>query len=438
MKSAEWVGQQLKVLPCLLHNQTFIAPTWAQHSTPSLVIQQYNLAFQNNIDFVGLRYGGSGDYHITSKLHQINNFGCNSSDFVGLEGEIAFIPSGSCTIFTKAFLAQGANASAVIIYNTAQGSLPGSRVLPSPWFEGDPLVTVPVFGVSFSVGNYLREISINNSWEVLLRSNTTIYTTPTQNLFCDTPGGDPNSTIILGAHLDSVEAGPGINDNGSGSATVLELAIQWFATGLTPKNRIRFAWWGAEEEGLLGSRNYLRYLEQHDQAEFNTIALGLNLDMVGSPNFIPMIGKYSSDPSVPTAARNGSNYITKLFMDHYASIEAQHEFIEMTAGSDHYAFIEKGIPAGRIHSGAAQKKDIPLKRKYGGLINAIADTCYHQSCDDLQNFSSEILDQIPVAMASVLQTLANLENLREKLREGAAIISTNAQDRITFKDKHEF
>ena len=83
---------------------------------------------------------------------------------------------------------------------------------------------------------------------------------------------------MAGAHLDSVQDGPGINDNGSGSAALLETAIQM--AKVKPANTVRFAWWGAEESGLLGSEHYVAGLTE-DEAD--AIALYLNFDMVALP-----------------------------------------------------------------------------------------------------------------------------------------------------------
>jgi len=202
-----------------------------------------------------------------------------------------------------------ANASAVIFYPSSASSLANDRIIKSPWFEGDPFVIIPVLTVTHSVGTSL----LDYEGQIYIKTNTTILEWETKNLWCDTKEGDKNLTIVIGAHLDSVNAGPGINDNGSGSSTVLELLHQWYASGIKAKNRVRFAWWGAEEEGLLGSRNYIRYLQQTYPYELNNIALALNLDMVGSPNYWPMIGRYTTLPNLSLEGKNGSEVITSLF-----------------------------------------------------------------------------------------------------------------------------
>ena len=73
----------------------------------------------------------------------------------------------------------------------------------------------------------------------------------TSNVIAETTGGDPENVIVVGAHLDSVGVGAGVNDNGSGSATILEIAEQM--KKVKARNTVRFIWFGAEESGLLGS-----------------------------------------------------------------------------------------------------------------------------------------------------------------------------------------
>ena len=101
------------------------------------------------------------------------------------------------------------------------------------------------------------------------------------NVIADWPGGDPNQVLMAGAHLDSVTAGPGINDDGSGTAALLEVAKTISATGFAPDKHLRFAWFGAEELGLRGSQFYVNNLPAAERAKIKGY---LNFDMTGSPN----------------------------------------------------------------------------------------------------------------------------------------------------------
>ena len=136
----------------------------------------------------------------------------------------------------------------MIIFNPPERSaLLGNRVRNDGWVPEDPLATkLPVLSVSNSVGTLLKDL---NSPIIHLFTNTSIFITNTFNIFCETVHGDVANTIVVGAHLDSVEAGPGINDNASGSSTLLELILAIYRAHFRPKNKIIFAWWGAEEEG---------------------------------------------------------------------------------------------------------------------------------------------------------------------------------------------
>jgi Zn-dependent M28 family amino/carboxypeptidase len=133
----------------------------------------------------------------------------------------------------------------------------------------------------------------------------------TQNIIADSPKGKKGQTIVVGAHLDSVTAGPGINDNGSGSATILEIAEQLAKLGYTKKlqRQVRFAFWGAEELGLLGSQYYVDSLTDRQRAK---IYANLNFDMLGSPNYVRFV--YDGNGSdTPDAGPPGSEAIEKIF-----------------------------------------------------------------------------------------------------------------------------
>ena len=71
------------------------------------------------------------------------------------------------------------------------------------------------------------------------------------NLIAESKAGRPDNVVVVGAHLDSVDTGPGIQDNGSGTAALLEVAQQM--ANVQPSNKVRFALWGADEAGLVGS-----------------------------------------------------------------------------------------------------------------------------------------------------------------------------------------
>ena len=200
------------------------------------------------------------------------------------------------------------------------------------------------------------------------------------NLIADWPGGDPEHVIMAGAHLDSVSSGPGINDNGTGSAAILEAALAWAASGNTPRNHLRFAWWGAEEQGLLGSNRYMATLPAADK---DRIDLYMNYDMVGSPN--PGYFVYDDNP-----AGNGARDAMTAY---YTSKGIPWEYIDVQGRSDHASFRSYGIPTTGMYSGGEVIKTSAQAQKWGGTAGTAFDPCYHRSCDTMANINSTALDR---------------------------------------------
>jgi aminopeptidase S len=200
------------------------------------------------------------------------------------------------------------------------------------------------------------------------------------NLLADWPGGDAEHVVMTGAHLDSVSAGPGINDNGTGSAAVLEAALQWAASGNTSRNHLRFAWWGAEEQGLLGSNKYMSLLPTADK---DRIELYMNYDMVGSPN--PGYFVYDDNP-----AGNGARDAMTAY---YTSKGIPWEYIDVQGRSDHASFRSYGIPTTGMYSGGETIKTSTQASKWGGTAGTAFDACYHRACDTISNINTTALDR---------------------------------------------
>ncbi|MFW6693616.1 M28 family metallopeptidase [Streptomyces sp. MAR4 CNX-425] len=211
------------------------------------------------------------------------------------------------------------------------------------------------------------------------------------NLIADWPGGDPNQVLMAGAHLDSVSAGPGINDNGTGSAAVLETALAVARSGFQPREHLRFSWWGAEELGLIGSRYYVSSLSSADRAALTGY---LNFDMIGSPN--PGYFVYDDDPQ-----------IEKVFQDFYTGLGIPTEIeTEGDGRSDHAAFKNAGVPVGGLFTGASRTKSAAQATKWGGTAGLPFDRCYHSSCDTTSNVNGTALDRNSDALAHAVWTLA--------------------------------
>jgi Zn-dependent M28 family amino/carboxypeptidase len=221
-------------------------------------------------------------------------------------------------------------------------------------------------------------------------------------VIAELPGTNDNNVVMAGAHLDSVQAGPGINDNGSGSSALIEVAEQ--LGKLKPENTLRFAWWGAEESGLIGSTAYVNGLSQ---AERDRIALYLNFDMIGSPNYIQMV--YDSDESgfdAPVPVPPGSIPIEDLFESFYTLSNEPYDDAEFSGRSDYQAFINNGIPAGGLFTGAEVPKTAAQAAIWGGTVGAQYDPCYHLACDTFGNVSLHALDINSDAVAFAVLTYA--------------------------------
>ncbi|MCX5281623.1 MULTISPECIES: M28 family metallopeptidase [unclassified Streptomyces] len=211
------------------------------------------------------------------------------------------------------------------------------------------------------------------------------------NLIADWPGGDTGRVVMAGSHLDSVTAGPGINDNGSGSAAVLETALAVARSGYQPTKHLRFAWWGAEELGMVGSRYYVNSLTTANRAKISGY---LNFDMIGSPN--PGYFVYDDDPA-----------IEKTFKTYFTGIGVSTEIeTEGDGRSDHAPFKSAGIPVGGLFSGADYIKTSAQAAKWGGTAGKAFDACYHSSCDTSSNINDTALNRNADALAYAVWELS--------------------------------
>ncbi|MEV0898285.1 M28 family metallopeptidase [Actinoplanes sp. NPDC049802] len=318
--------------------------------------------------------------------------GCSADDFTGLNftgtNDIALIQRGgttpdgaACSFAVKAQNAQAAGAEAVVIFN--QGNDPTREGLIVGTLGEASGVTIPVVGASFADGSALAAAGSTARVRVLPSETRTDY-----NVIADLPGKNKNNIVMAGSHLDSVTEGPGINDNGSGSAAILETALTLAKS--KPQNSLRFAFWGAEEEGLIGST---AYVEELPQAEKDKIALYLNYDMVGSPNYIFQV--YDADQSsfpAPVVVPEGSTAIEDLYESYYTWKGQPYDDAEFSGRSDYQAFIEAGIPSGGLFTGAEVVKTEEQQAIWGGTAGESFDPCYHQACDDIENLDPKALE----------------------------------------------
>jgi Zn-dependent M28 family amino/carboxypeptidase len=320
--------------------------------------------------------------------------GCEVSDYGDVTGAIALVQRGSCTFAEKNLAAAEAGAAAVLVYNNEDGPVNGTLG------EVDDNY-VPAGGITQADGEALAAL---DGQEITLELRALMEERTTYNVIAETQTGRKDNVVMAGAHLDSDPAGPGINDNGTGSVALLETAL---SMGSKPKvnNAVRFAWWSAEEFGLVGSTYYVNSLTFEQQLD---IALYLNFDMIGSPNAGYFV--YDGDDSAQEGSGPGpygSAQIEQAFVDYLENeVGVATGEKDFDGRSDYGEFIAVGIPAGGLFTGAEGIKTEEEAELWGGTAGEAYDSCYHQACDDLGNVDRVALDRNADAMAYVIGTYA--------------------------------
>jgi Zn-dependent M28 family amino/carboxypeptidase len=383
-RSADYVSTLLRLAGYQVTRQPF----------PFFFFQEFGSSFAQTApaphDYVDgteydlMDYSGSGDVTATVVAVDLvldppraSTSGCEPEDFTAaVVGKVALLQRGTCPFGQKVANAEAAGAAAAIIMNQGNGTPTDNpdRYNLILGTLGEP-VGIPAIGVSFATGVALA----TGSPTVHITASTTSEQRQTENVIAESRRGDPHNVVMAGAHLDSVPDGVGINDNGSGSAALLELALQMAKTK-TP-NKTRFAWWGAEEANLIGSTFYVNALSEAQQAD---ITLYLNFDMVASPNY--MLGVYDGDDSAAQGAGPGpagSAEIEQVFQGFFADRDLPTRASDFDGRSDYGPFIGVGIPSGGLFTGAEVPKSAQDVVDYGGVEGAQYDPCYHQTCDSL-------------------------------------------------------
>ncbi|WPO84911.1 M20/M25/M40 family metallo-hydrolase [Herbiconiux sp. KACC 21604] len=334
--------------------------------------------------------------------------GCDASEWgdVDATGKVAVVSRGICSFAEKSIAAGAAGAEAVLVYNNEPGALAGTLGEQQPDF-------VPSVGLTQEEGAEVVAALAEGPVTVDLQLQETTTIVDTFNIVAQTPTGRTDNVVMLGAHLDSVPEGPGINDNGSGSAAILETAVQLAASGEL-ENAVRFAWWGAEEVGLVGSTYYVDQLALADEelpegeGELDKIATYLNFDMVASPNYV--ISVYDADQSsfeAPVEVPEGSIATEKFFTDHFDAEGQPWIDTAFDGRSDYEAFILNDIPASGLFTGADDVKTAEQVELFGGTEGITHDPNYHSAADDISNVNQEALGIMLGAISSVTAELAN-------------------------------
>ena len=315
-------------------------------------------------EFQVLTYSGSGS--ATGPLRRSGS-GCASADFAGLhEGEIPLVHRGNCFFRQKARNAERAGAEALVVVEDVRSR----RGVPSGTLA-IPGIRIPVVVLSLRA---LGEAGEGSTASVTV--DATSHGARADNVIAETPGGNDDAVVMAGGHLDSVRGGPGINDNGSGAATLIEVAE---AIGPDPPGaKVRVAFWAGEELGLYGSRYYVRSL---DDAERRRTRAYVNLDMVGSPNPVPEV--YSDgDARVGAVLRR--------------AVGGGVGGIVAGQASDHASFQAAGIPVNGLYTGSTE----------AGPGGRPRDPCYHLACDTTRNVDRAMLLRMARAAAKALRELS--------------------------------
>jgi Zn-dependent M28 family amino/carboxypeptidase len=394
--SVDYVVAQAEAAGLTVSTQDFDFPFFQLDGSSFAQTAPTPTDYVDETDYAVMTYSGAGDVEAVARLIDPDSgtSGCEAADFAGFAaGEIALLERGTCPFGTKVANAAAAGADAAVVYNNAPELFVGTLGAPA---------AIPAISTGAALGSSLGGATLSISVDAISENRTTT------NVFAETTKGATDSVLMVGAHLDSVVAGPGINDNGSGSAAILEVASLMSKT--PTEQTVRFAWWGAEELGLLGSEFYVSDLQADQPAELDRISAYLNFDMVGSPNFARFI--YDGDDSDAVGAPAGpagSAALEDVFQTFYTERGLAYEGTDFTGRSDYGPFIAQGvdIPSGGLFTGAEGVKTPEQAVRYGGTAGVAYDPCYHQACDDYANNSDEVLDQNADAIAYATFTVAS-------------------------------
>ena len=418
--SLDYVERRMKRAGYEVTRDEFPFAAWEQVG-PATLMREGQPAYtegppEGGEDYAIAQFSGSGN--VTAPLVTTNDIvldptgepgsgtsGCEEADWAGqdLTGKIALIERGTCAFVDKINLAKELGAAAVLIFNDGYPDRTEPFQIGAP-----PFIGIPVAMTSNAVGSELYTALQSGPVNVTFSVETTTEEVPQYNLIADSKQGDPERTIVVGAHLDSVEEGPGINDNGSGTGSLIEMAEEIADLPKAPRNRIRFAFWGAEEAGLVGSTAYVADLIE--SGEIDNIEANLNFDMLASPNFVRFVYDGDNSTGEGDVGPPGSAEIEQVFLRYFASQGLATDPTAFDGRSDYGPFIapEALVAAGGLFSGAEGVKTDAQAAVYGGAAGSWYDPCYHQACDTF----STVLGVPPFPDASGLESAEDAELMR--------------------------
>ncbi len=397
--SSDYIISQLDHSFYTIRKQHFTIPEIKEVEPPTLTSALGNKSYVRGKEFEALSgFHGKASFH--GIIDSVDEYGCNEIDFRYFKvGNIALIKRGNCSFADKGNNAKKYGAIGVVVYNTVDDLIRGSI---GP-------ITIPVFMITKSIADVWMGES--GALTIHMSAHAELHIYYTHNIIAYRKGADPK-VVVVGAHLDSVQAGRGINDNGSGSMTILQVAHEVAQRPNWVRNSIMFAWWAGEELGLLGSTYYVNSLSK---SELSNILCNLNFDMLASPNYVRAV--YDGSSANDISIRKGSAFIQAIFENYFnRTAKLSSQLTPFDGRSDYGPFIENGVPAGGLFSGAEKYKTEEEREEVFGISDVAYDPCYHQHCDSYYNLNFLALEEMSLAVLYSVRYLVEYTNLISKLQ----------------------
>jgi peptidase M28-like protein/PA domain-containing protein len=385
---------------------------WFNQVGPSILEVDGGAPLEDLHDFKAMLLSASGDargpiyalgFDPAARPGDRSGLGCQPTDWGDVPaGAIVLVRPGPCFRRDVVVNAQEAGAVAIV---TAYPEWQRDQVL-RPTLIDPGGMEIPALATSNDTGLALADAAQRGAQgHVVVDATAELRTS--SSLVAETAGGSPDHVLMIGGHIDSAMDGPGINDNGSGTMTILEIGRRLAAATSGPQSpagdgwTVRLAFWTGEEIGLLGSSAYVEGL---DSAEIGTIEAYLNFDMLGSPNGVREV--YSG---AATTRPTESEAIAGLFTSALDRAGLSSSVVELPGGADHASFNNFSIPTGGLFSGANEIKSPEQATLFGGTAGAPEDPCYHLACDRVDNLDPVLLEELARAAAWVVGALASGE-----------------------------
>lgn len=365
-------------------------------------------------DFQRIHFSRPGD--VTAEVTAVDlelgpgntsSSGCEPGDFAGFTaGHIALIQRGTCPFITKATNAEAAGASAMLLFNQGNTTereglmLGGASFVDMIPIHPEHGINIPAVCASYTVGEGIATALASGTVVMRLQVFDVFEIRPSQNLLAETTAGDPDDVVIYGAHLDSDPDSPGINDNATGLASVLEIAR--LVAECDPTRKFRFGFWATEEwRGPWGSLQYVASLSDTELAQ---IFGYINVDMIGSPNYaLFVLDGDGSDfwiEGPPGSAELERFFIADFMFQGYSTAPF------WGTGSDHFGFFMAGVAYGCVYTGGGLLGDSKTDEEvvlFGGTAGEKYDPCHHEACDNIDNLNLDIYEVVAKSLTRSAQ-----------------------------------